>query len=342
MTEIVLGRARRSGLAGITAAVVVATGLPHFVSAQAPTTAPAVVPEDTGVEPLPEMPPITPLFELPLRDTSVCVGGDGFYYLTGTTGFPTWWATNAGIRLWRSKDLKDWQPLGLVWTFEKDGTWQKRFDAAGRRALWAPEVAYLKGTYWIAYSLNYDTGGTGLLKSTSGKPEGPYVDVNPDGPITSGIDASLFEDDDGGVYLVWQDGRIARMNDDMTALDGPTHLLWPTNFAHAGFEGAFLFKANGRYYLSCAEFVGDGPDRRYHCMVASSDFLLGPYGPRYVAVTGGGHNSFFKDKDGQWWSTFFGNDTSAPFRERAALLRVEFSPNGRVKPAGPTTRRAGE
>lgn len=50
------------------------------------------------------LPPLKPLFDYPVRDTSICLGGDGNYYLTGTTGFPTWWKTNEGIRVlisWR-------------------------------------------------------------------------------------------------------------------------------------------------------------------------------------------------------------------------------------------------
>ena len=34
-----------------------------------------------------------------------------------------------------------------------------------------------------------------------------------DGPMTGEIDASLLADDDGKVYFVYQDGKIARMKD---------------------------------------------------------------------------------------------------------------------------------
>ena len=36
--------------------------------------------------------------------------------------------------------------------------------------------------------------------------------------LTGNIDASLFQDDDGSVHFVWQNGRIARMKDDMSDL----------------------------------------------------------------------------------------------------------------------------
>ncbi len=180
--------------------------------------------------------------------------------------------------------------------------------------------------------MNY--GGTGVLRSRTGKAEGPYVDIKPEGPLTGEIDASLFADDDGKVYFVYQDGKIARMKDDMTGLAEEPRLLKPSNAAHVGFEGANLCKIQGRYVLICAEFNRrDANQSTYDCMAASADAIYGPYGDRYEAVPHGGHNLFFADKDGKWWSTFFGNDATAPFRERPALLRIEVGQDGKIRPA---------
>ena len=283
-----------------------------------------------------------PLFDTPLRDTSVCLGPDGTYYLTGTTGAPTWWESNDGIRLWKSKDLATWEPVGLVWSFEKDATWQKgAVDKNGKliRAIWAPEIHFINGTFCIAYSVNYrradgQYAGTGLLRSASGQAEGPYRDVKADGPLTPDIDASLFQDDDGSVYFLYAAGWIARMKDDLSGLAEEPRLIRPAGAPRVGYEGAFLFKANGRYHLSCADINPPGSKTHtYDCMVASAPALAGPWSERYLAIPHGGHNAFFKDRQGQWWSTFFGSDATAPFRERPALLRVAFGPGGRVQPA---------
>ncbi len=284
--------------------------------------------------------PVRKLIDHPVRDTSVCIGPDGMYYLTGTTGAKTggaeakdgWWYVNEGIRVWRSPDLTNWAPLGLVWSFDKDATWQKPLEE-GRRALWAPEIHHLKGTFWLTYCLNWKNGGTGLLKSTSGRADGPYVDVKPDGPITSEIDAALFQDDDGKVYFVFQDGKIARMNDDMTGLAENPRLLKPANFKHVGFEGAFLTRMNGRYTLVCAEFnPAQGGDHTYDCMVAHADSIYGPYGDRYLALPTAGHNMFFQDKRGQWWATYFGNDPQAVWRERPGILPIQLDASGKIVP----------
>lgn len=272
---------------------------------------------------------LKPLFDYPVRDTSVRLGPDGMYYLTGTTGYPTWWKTNEGIRMWKSRDLKNWQEMGLVWSIDKDGTWQKEVKD-GNRAIWAPEIHYIQKNWYLSYCINWPGGGTGILKSASGRPEGPYVDIKADGPLTPEIDASLFEDTDGTVYFVYQNGKIARMKNDLSGLAEEPRLLVPSNATQVGFEAAAIFKIDGRYHLICADFVGR--PGMYHCMSASADSIYGPFGPRYLAIPHGGHNILFQDKGGNLWSTFFGNDPGAPFRERPAILKIEVDGNGKIHP----------
>jgi xylan 1,4-beta-xylosidase len=294
------------------------------------------------------LPGLRKLMDIPLRDTSICRGSDGTFYMTGTIA--PFWDYNEGIKLWSSKDLIHWNELGLVWKYG-GSPWHKPY-LEKKKPLWAPEVHFLKGTFWLTYSLpGWDgtakTSGCGLLKSTTGKPEGPYVDMQPQGRIGDEIDASLFQDDDGKIYFLWHSGKIAQMKPDMSGLAGPYRWLKTTtadpnlkhhsnlcagifgqgSFDHVGYEGMFIFKSGGHYYLCCAEnFEG-----RYSCAVSSATNLFGPYSQRYEAIPHGGHNMFFKDERGQWWSTYFGSDDGAPWQERPGLLPVEFSPQGRIQ-----------
>lgn len=74
---------------------------------------------------------IKPAFDYWMRDTWVAISPDGCYYMTGTTSDPNrqylgqihCWDWNDGIYLWKSKDLKNWESCGLIWSVEKDGTW---------------------------------------------------------------------------------------------------------------------------------------------------------------------------------------------------------------------------
>ena len=288
------------------------------------------------------IPDIKPLIDAQIRDAVICVGGDSCYYLTGSTGNDIWHA-NDGVELWKSRDLKQWEYMGLVWSFEQDATWQQwRFHKKAVRALWAPELHYIKGNYYITLSM--PPGDRGLLKSTTGRPEGPYINaLADDGYWATDIDASLFEDEDGSVYLVYGGGFIARMKEDMSGLaEEPVKpvLLDPDTIPshHAatcatrrdckdiGREGAFLFKRDGIYYLTAA----DSYEGRYSSMVAISESIYGPYRMRHEAVPCGGGTGYFRDHDGQWWCSFFGNDNQAPFREMPAIVPIDFAPDGKI------------
>ena len=214
------------------------------------------------------------------------------------------------------------------------------------RALWVPALNYVKRLKNYFITLSMPPGDCGILKSTTGKPEGPYVNaLANDGKLDGDIDASLFEDDDGTVYLVYEGGTIARMKDDISGLaedpKKPALLDPDTNPAHhadtcaahrqcsdIGHEGACLFKRNGKYYLTAA----DTYEGRYSSMAALSDNIYGPYKWRHEAVPSGGGTDYFQDKQGNWWDCFFGNEDQAPFREKPAMVAVEFDKDGKIHP----------
>jgi xylan 1,4-beta-xylosidase len=291
------------------------------------------------------LPPIRPLIDVQVRDTIVCRGGDGCYYMTGSTG-ENIWAFNDGIELWKSPNLKDWEYLGLVWSIEHEGGWERGWRTLHdkpSRAIWAPELHFLRGNYYICLSMA--PSGTSILKSTTGKAEGPYVHAfSPDAPICDGIDATLFEDTDGAVYFTYGSAtHIARLNDDLSGFAGPFREISFVEPDHdprhhsercnrrgsndVGFEGAVLFRAHGTYYLGAADFY----EGRYSTCLAMSDHLYGPYRTRHESVPCAGGTGFFQDKHGGWWTSYFGNDDQSPFREKPAIMRVEFAPDGRVR-----------
>jgi beta-xylosidase len=291
------------------------------------------------------IPNIKPVLDLHIRDTIIRPGGDGNYYLTGSTGDDIW-KFNDGVELWRSPDLQHWDYLGVVWNTFKDGTWEKTpRDLHGKLVvtIWAPEIIYLKSkqTYFIALSMA--PSGISLLRSTTGKPEGPYVNCRPDGTqMCGGIDPTLFEDDDGKVYFInAATNRISLMNEDMSGfaetraviIADPDHT--PAHHAakcvgrgmnDMGTEGADLFKANGKYYYGAA----DTYEGRYSTCMGVADNIWGPYHQRFEAIAGAGGGDFFQDKSGAWWATYFGNDNQQPWREMPAIIKVEFEPDGKI------------
>ena len=287
------------------------------------------------------LPPVKPIWDLHLRDTIIRPGGDGVYYMTGSSG-DNIWDRNDGIELWRSSDLARWEYRGVVWNVDRDGSWQKQC-----RLLWAPEIHLIKGNYFFSYCMSGGPAcGTGILKSVSGRPEGPYRSaLSKDAPLTGGIDATLFEDEDGAVYFTWGRGTlIYRLRDDLSGFadDGRPVAVEPASLERARaagnehgpfFEGVSLFKRQGKYYLGGAVFMGgidraSGRNGRYSSVVMLSENLYGPYRKWHEAVPCGGGGNYFPGEGGRWYCTLFGNDESSPFREKPGLVGVEFGTDG--------------
>ncbi len=296
---------------------------------------------------------VKPLFDTPLRHTFITRAPDGIYYMTGTVSKDAKgvdFQNNDGVFLWKSSDMKAWEPMGQVWSIERDAAkspasvWQleQRLnpddpDGPLVRGITAPELHFLKGTWWIPYSMN--GRGAGLLRSASGKPEGPYEDlgrlVDDAGP------ASLFEDTDGAVYLVWGMGRIAKLNDNLTALaEAPRQLTLlaadqlgrhkpPHESSPRRMRGASIFrtaKPNGqsRYHLAVdADSSRLGTHTR-DTFIFSSDSLFGEYTGHEILLEHGGKSNVFQDAQGRWFGSFYGADGQAVFRDRPGIVTMNY------------------
>ncbi len=246
-----------------------------------------------------------------VRDPFITKGPDDYYYLTGTTAGSHWGET-IGIRLWRSRDFAEWEDLGFVWDLYKDGKQNKtwHFEQKIRnpqfknpRAIWAPEIHYMNGTWWIPHCMNIN--GHGLLRSVSGKPEGPYEALP---PIKRDlIDAHIYQED-GRTYYMWQADYFAEMNADMTALiEEPIRLQHDGNHEMA-YEGILLMKVGDKYLFIGSGRYGYEPTNTYDLFYGVSKNIRGPYGKRRMMIKNAGHGNLIQGPNGKWWATAFDHD----------------------------------
>lgn len=353
--------------------IIVASAQPQISTAYSDPTAPV------GNKKLTVPESVKPVMDYWMRDTYVMYGPDGWYYLTGTTATPGrkfpngrihCWDYNDGLYLWKSKDLKSWQSLGLVWSFDKDAAgWQRqgkplkdgqtsvngdRLDSF-YRAVWAPELHYVKSkNKWLMIACMNGGLGSFVLESTSGKPEGPYRNIpgNKDKAIFPTIDLSLYEEDNGDVYLIGHHHFIAKMKDDLSDAAEPFRKFKETPYNPEPYiEGVYLTKHNGKYQLLQTVWSVPQPDgsytylkdeqktklvHSYDVVVAEADNIYGPYGTRYPAILEGGHNNLFKDREGRWWSTTFFNPRGVMGTKYALTCRPGLVPvkweNGKLMP----------
>ena len=124
-------------------------------------------------------------------DPSVTRGADGYYMVNSTFGyFP-------GIPIFYSADLTGWEQIGHVLHRPE----QVQFDKLrlSNQGIYAPAIEYHEGTYYVACTEVVGRGNY-IVKATH--PAGPWSDPYLL-PEVNGIDPSLFFDDDGKVYLVY-------------------------------------------------------------------------------------------------------------------------------------------
>jgi arabinoxylan arabinofuranohydrolase len=126
-------------------------------------------------------------------------------------------------------------------------------------ALWAPDMIYYEGKYYLYYPVRilYRSGGyeeqTRKTKSyiavaVSDAPDKRFKIINPFIEGTGGIDPAVFIDDDGQRYLYYGSHMAGKLKDNMIELDGkPVKLdVGDKHFM----EAIWMNKYKGKYYIS--------------------------------------------------------------------------------------------
>ena len=233
---------------------------------------------------------------------------DGYYYVYSTG--------NLDIR--RSSNLIDWDYLGSIipqipqWVQDK---------IPGVSNIWAPDVTYHNGKYYICYSASTFGSQTSLLGLISNETLNPY---SPDyqwidegeilsspptsSPSYNAIDGTFVRDASGNMWLVfgsYWDGIMLTPLDNTTLKPTTTpptiHQLARRSNSSAS-EASYIIYHDGYYYLfvnwdSCCS----GVDSTYKIIVGRSTSITGPYvdknGTSLLYSTGG---TLFVGNNARW------------------------------------------
>lgn len=232
---------------------------------------------------------------------------NGKYYIYVTRSLP--YEQQLNHDMFVSDDLEHWEKIESI--IDMSGfSWVKK-------AVWAPTIIEKNGKYYYIFASNdihEDNEGGGLEIAVSDSPTGPfkgYLGKSLIGTIINGaqpIDAHLFKDDDGTVYLYyggWKHCNVCKMNEEMTGFvpfdDGETFKeITPHDYV----EGPCMMKKDGKYYFmySCGSW-GEGT---YRVDYSISDSPLGPFESLGTILSsqpgvaeGPGHNGYFLLDDGE-------------------------------------------
>jgi xylan 1,4-beta-xylosidase len=212
-----------------------------------------------------------------VRDPQITKVGNEWYMVATSAPFFDGDGPNRGVKLWRSSDLNHWSFVTLA-VSPSPGRWfQARF--------WAPELFPYKGKWYLTFNCPYPDGkgrqSVGL--AVADKVSGPYRVLTRDKPLYEGNDATLFQDDDGKVYLfvsgvtgVQVDLDHARTVGQSFAVIAPGHATDWDGTADGGpevsVEGPSLIKHEGIYYMLYASW-GRGYEEGY----ATATNVKGPW-----------------------------------------------------------------
>jgi beta-xylosidase len=203
------------------------------------------------------------------------------WYMTGTS-YPFFEGAaqgpTPGVKLWSSTNLTEWKMLSLLVAPSPDHWYRKGFAS--------PELFPYKGKWYLTFSCasgDAPDSGLAIALAVSDKITGPYRVLTQDQPLTEGKDATLFQDDDGKIYL-FRSGVSAiqvdlpaahTVGDSFKVIEPGPATDWDGTAQGAkavGLDGPSVFKHNHNYYLLYASW-GRGYEEGY----ATAPRITGPW-----------------------------------------------------------------
>lgn len=275
-----------------------------------------------------------PILDIVAADPHVILH-EGVYYLYPTCG-------GKGYEVFTSTNLVEWKHRGRCFEDQRGG-------------VWAPDVfhhARGDGRFYLYYTvgpLNHKQVGVAVADN----PLGPFEDKQI--LVENAIDAHLFEDWGGALYLYYTD--VARGNrifvqpmKNPLRMKGEPKLViqpaapWETARGRVT-EAPWMLKRADTYYLMYSGSGADGP--QYAIGYATSDSPLGPFekhpGNPIVKEGGGvfgpGHHCVVEGPGGELWMVYHQKKSDEPGWERfLALDPLWFDDDGVIR--AKTTRGA--
>ena len=280
-----------------------------------------------------------------IADPEVRQMPDGRIYVYGSRDEPgNSWCSNS-YNVLSSSDLVDWHVEQFSFATKGPG---KQTDYTDK-ILYAPDCIYHNGKYYLYYCLAADGENEGVAVASS--PYGPFKEGKAIKGI-SGIDPSIFVDDDGQAYLFWGQWHVrgAKLSKDMLSIEGAVHDSLLTYKTHFFNEGSSVRKRNGIYYLIYGSHSRHGESNCATLDYATATSPLGPYTYRGVIIDNWGsdrnlvnNHGCITEINGQWYIAYHRptHATETGTMRKACLEPITFNPDGTIPEVEMTTQGIG-
>lgn len=229
------------------------------------------------------------------HDPVIIKEGDDWYIFT----------TGIGISIKHSEDGTNWERYGLVFSPQPD--WHKEMVPFNDGNLWAPDIFYYQGKYYLYYSVSSfgsNTSAIGLATNVTLDKEDPDYEWVDEGVVISStdtsnyntIDPNIVEDREGNLWLsfgsFWSGIKLVKLDPEtMKPAEGePLHSI-AAKPGNTAIEAPFIIERDGYYYLFVShEYCCQGVDSTYRIKFGRSEEITGPYVDKEgkTMLTGGG------------------------------------------------------
>lgn len=248
----------------------------------------------------------------------------------------------------------------------KDVPWAKK-------QMWAPDAAYKNSTYYLFFPARDQDDVFRIGVATSSSPAGPFKPEKDYIPGSFSIDPAVFVDDDNRAYMYfgglwggqlekWQTGsfqpdaegpaadapalgpRVAELNEDMltfkeepqeiSIVDEHSQPILAGDEDRRYFEGPWVHKYNGTYYLSYST------GSTHYIVYATSQSPTGPYtyrGRILNPVIGWTTHHSIVEFDGKWYLFYHDSSLSggADSKRSVKYTELKYNEDGTIQTIDP-------
>ncbi len=224
---------------------------------------------------------ISPRGDLAAHDPSIVKQGNTYYVFS----------TGGGIQIRTSTDLISWTRAGFV--FSAIPSWISHAVGSNVTDLWAPDISYVKGTYYLYYAgsvFGKKTSIIGLATNQTLDPTSPKYHWDDKGLVLqstesddfNAIDPNLTFDAHGNPWLdfgsFWSGIRLSRLDPSFSKASQPYYHLASNAQGHNAIEAPFLIYHNGYYYLfASTDYCCRDANSTYRTVVTRAQNIIGPY-----------------------------------------------------------------
>jgi arabinan endo-1,5-alpha-L-arabinosidase len=247
----------------------------------------------------------------------VIIRQDSMYYI---------FCTGQGITAFSSPDMKHWKQLKPV--FDKAPQWAVDAIPSFRGHIWAPDISYHNGQFYLYYAVSAFGKNTSCIGLTTNKTldpssnnfkwidHGKVIQSVPGRDMWNAIDPNLIMDEKNTPWLAfgsfWNGMKLVKLDSALTAVAQPEEwytvasrkrdFILPDSVAgDAAIEAPFIYRHGKYFYLFVSfDYCCRGEKSTYKMMVGRSEKVTGPYADRDGVPMNLGGGSTVLEGDKNW------------------------------------------